>query len=296
MNNKLNGRVLYVPRGHDKTEDLCILADCIASSNADLFSQDDCAILIAAGERVQVIPDILREICLAYVITKHARETAEGWVVEYRPYEPDETTLGAVLITAKTFKEGSLACRLPKAPGTPIRLSEQQVREIKYRLSIGEPATDRSVAPYRCRNRQAAGALIARVFKSTGPIVEQKHRATEAALAVQWFSGSDGRTVDGRRKSLILSNGCFSTARWIFCVSPVASAVPDAAPRFWRHRCRSSFSRSHLHSYRVTARMPHVEEPVVAQLRAVARVWHEVATLSRATCRTHCSQKRDFDR
>ena len=115
-------------------------SDAIAASNADLFSQDDCVILIAAGERVQVIPDILREICLAYVVTKHARETADGWVVEYRPYEPDEMTLRALLITAKTFKEGSLACRLPKAPGTPVRLSEHQVQEIKYRLSTGEPA------------------------------------------------------------------------------------------------------------------------------------------------------------
>ncbi len=99
------GRKVYLPLGRDPVEDACILADCIACSSADLFDQDTCVIWIAAGRCVPVDPEVLREISKLFVVTKHPRETADGWNVEYRPHEPDEKTLHT-LLTAKTRTPG----------------------------------------------------------------------------------------------------------------------------------------------------------------------------------------------
>ena len=132
MNDKLNGRIVFLPRGRDQREDLNILADAIAASDADLFE----GIWITAGKCISITPDVLRKICTKYVVTKHARETADGWKVEYWPYEPDEMTLRALLM-AKTREDGSLIARLPKAPSEPVKLSEQQQRQVRDRLGIG---------------------------------------------------------------------------------------------------------------------------------------------------------------
>jgi hypothetical protein len=118
-------------------EDLNLLADCIAGSNADLFGQGDCIFWIAAGKRVPVNPNVLWEISTKYVVTKHPRETTNGWDVEFRPHEPDEMTLRA-LLTAKTPEEGGLIWRLPKGPSEPSKLSEQEQREVRMRLKTGE--------------------------------------------------------------------------------------------------------------------------------------------------------------
>jgi hypothetical protein len=135
---KLNGRKVYIPRGRDKQEDLNILADCIAASDADLFNDNDCLIWIAAGGRVPVTPEILRGICTKYVVTKHARETPDGWKVEYRPVEPDEMVLRTLLM-AKSREAGSLLLRVPKGLSEPARLSERHRQEVRDRLKIGEP-------------------------------------------------------------------------------------------------------------------------------------------------------------
>jgi hypothetical protein len=138
MKDAPGGRSIYIPRGRNPLEDLNILADCIAASDADLFNQDEGAIWITAGKRVPVNPNTLREICKKYVVTKHPRETAGGWEVAFRPYEPDEMTLRA-LLTAKTQEEGGLIWRLPKGQSEPRKLSERQREEVYARLKIGEP-------------------------------------------------------------------------------------------------------------------------------------------------------------
>ena len=149
MNDKLNGRRLYLPRGRDPREDLCILADTIATSEADLFNQDGHPIWITAGKCVSIIPAVLRDICTRYVATKHPRETANGWEVEYRAYEPDEMTLRA-LLKAKTLEEGGLVQRLPKMPGEPVRLTARQREEVQFRIKSGE-SPDRVANAYGAR-------------------------------------------------------------------------------------------------------------------------------------------------
>jgi hypothetical protein len=113
-----NGRSVYLPRGRDQTEDLNTLADCIAASSADLFNQDGCLIWITAGGCVQVNLERLRELVPKYVATKHLRKTAGVFEVEYRPYEPDQKALHA-LIMAKRREDGSLLARLPKTSSAP---------------------------------------------------------------------------------------------------------------------------------------------------------------------------------
>jgi hypothetical protein len=133
---KLNGRRVYLPIGRDRSEDACILADCIAGGNADLFDQDGSVMWVAAGRCVPVNPEVLREICKLFVVTKHPRENANGlWEVEYRPYESDQKTLHTLLM-AKTRAEGSLMARLPKGP---VTLNNYQQHEARGRIERGEP-------------------------------------------------------------------------------------------------------------------------------------------------------------
>jgi len=139
MDDKLGDRKLYLPRGRDPREDLCCLADTIAGSEAGLFNEDETPIWIVAGERVTVTLAALRKICTRYLVTRHQRKTADGWEVEYRPYEPDEMTLRA-LIGARDWQDGSLVQRLPKTPSAPVRLSPQRQDEALQRLRMGESA------------------------------------------------------------------------------------------------------------------------------------------------------------
>jgi hypothetical protein len=138
MDDKLGDRKLYLPRGRDSREDLCCLADTIAGSEAGLFNEDEAPIWIVAGERVMVTPAALRKICTRYLVTRHQRKTADGWEVEYRPYEPDEMTLRA-LLRARDWQDGSLVQRLPKTPSAQQQLSTQQLETVRTRLRTGEP-------------------------------------------------------------------------------------------------------------------------------------------------------------
>jgi len=78
-----------------------------------------------------VNPTRLREIITTNVVTKVMVLRADKWQAECLPYQPDETTLHALL------KEGTLAQRLPKAPSTPQRLTPQQRQELQARLANG---------------------------------------------------------------------------------------------------------------------------------------------------------------
>jgi hypothetical protein len=97
---------------------------------------NDCVIWIDGGKRVSVNPDMLRKICMRFVVTKHLRETAEGFEVEYRPYEPEQMALQTMLTTKTTREEGGLLWRLPRAPRV---LSKGECKDISERLQRGEP-------------------------------------------------------------------------------------------------------------------------------------------------------------
>jgi hypothetical protein len=135
------GRKVYLPRGRDPHEDLNLLSDCIAGSDAALFTDIGGGIFcIIAGKRVPVGQDVLRDVVMKYVVTKHAKQDADGnWSVEYRPLVLDDMILRALLV-ARAREDGALWARLPKEQGEPRQLSMQQLSEIKLRLKTGEPA------------------------------------------------------------------------------------------------------------------------------------------------------------
>jgi hypothetical protein len=137
MNDELGKRRLYVPRGRDPVEDLNILADCIAASDADLFEQNGAVVLLDKGRPVMVTPAILRETIKTHVKIKQMVNHGTVWKVEYSPCQPDEMTLRA-LLTAKTLEEGGLVQRLPKGPSEPHKLTPQQQQEVQVRLKTGE--------------------------------------------------------------------------------------------------------------------------------------------------------------
>ena len=81
--------------------------------------------------------DLLSKIIMKVVVTKHLVNRADKWEVEYRPCQPDDKTLRA-LLTAKTLEEGGLVWRLPKVPSEPQKLTPQQQQEVQVRLKTGE--------------------------------------------------------------------------------------------------------------------------------------------------------------
>jgi hypothetical protein len=63
----------------------------------------------------------------------------------YYSTEPDDSVLRA-LLTGKSMSDGGLACRLPRGPSEPSRLSPQQQREAIMRLKTGERASSIAAA------------------------------------------------------------------------------------------------------------------------------------------------------
>jgi hypothetical protein len=142
MTDELGNRQLYRPRGRDPIEDLCLLADCIAASDADLFDQGGGRTVgIDNGMVVGVNPAILLGIITRHIAIKvpvnHGTESQPAWKVEVQPYQPDNATVVA-LITAKTLADGSLAPRLPKMPSAPRRLTPHEREASIMRLKTGE--------------------------------------------------------------------------------------------------------------------------------------------------------------
>jgi hypothetical protein len=129
-----DGFTLYSPRGRSQSEDLDLLAECIANSKANLFNQDGSAIWIEGGNRTGVGTKVLADIIAKHVVTARPVQHGGSWTVEFCAIRSDEMTLRALL-----KEDGGLLRRLPKAPGEPRSLSEQQEREIRDRLRTGEP-------------------------------------------------------------------------------------------------------------------------------------------------------------
>jgi hypothetical protein len=83
-----DGLTLYSPHGRSQTEDLNLLADCIANSKADLFNDNGQIIWIHEGKRIGVGTKVLAEIIAKHVVTAwpvNHRGQLEG---QYRPHEP----------------------------------------------------------------------------------------------------------------------------------------------------------------------------------------------------------------
>jgi hypothetical protein len=86
MNDELNGRVVYSPRGRNAEDDL---AACILQA-AHVFMMDGQLTWIADGKRVPVFRDVVYELCQRFVVTEHPVNRAGKWIVERQPVVPDE--------------------------------------------------------------------------------------------------------------------------------------------------------------------------------------------------------------
>ena len=86
MNDELNGRVVYAPRGRNAEDDL---AACILQA-AHIFMMDGQLVWITDGRRVPVVRDVVVELCRRFVVTEHPVERDGKWIVERRPVVPDE--------------------------------------------------------------------------------------------------------------------------------------------------------------------------------------------------------------
>jgi hypothetical protein len=133
----MNDKLVYIPRGRDPLEDLNLLADCVAALNVDLFDQGGAVVRIDNGMLATVTPTILSDIIAKNIVLKLPMNPGTGWEVTFPPCQPDDKTLRALLMT-KTLEEGSLACRLPKVPSEPHKLTPQQQQEVQVRLKTGE--------------------------------------------------------------------------------------------------------------------------------------------------------------
>jgi hypothetical protein len=130
----------YRPRHQDLAEDLCILSDAIAISDADLFNRDGATVLIDQGVVVQVNPARLREIIAKHIRIKMVVDRDGVLEVTFVPYvlAAEDKTLRTLLMTER-IEDGNLAQRLPKMPGKEMKLTENQLQQVRDRLKIGEP-------------------------------------------------------------------------------------------------------------------------------------------------------------
>jgi hypothetical protein len=86
MNDESDGRVVYSPRGRNAEDDL---AACILRA-AKIFMMDDRLVWITDGKRVPVFRDVVIELCRRFVVTEMPVERDGKWIVERRPFVPDE--------------------------------------------------------------------------------------------------------------------------------------------------------------------------------------------------------------
>ena len=179
--NKLNGRQLLNPRGRDPAANICLLADCLAASGVDLFSEDNSVILVANGKKAAVTFDMLREICLVAVVTKQIVERDGIFEAVLVPYEPDHMTLRA-LLNARSLHEGSLALRLPKAPSVQ-QLSIQIRQQVSDRLRRGETA--QAIATQLNCEVETIEALRGGAGVARNSEIPWSHRAHAAAVKRQ---------------------------------------------------------------------------------------------------------------
>ena len=143
MNDELGNRVVYAPRGRNAEDDL---AACILRA-AKIFMMDGQLAWIADGKRVPVVRDVVIELCRQFVVTEHPVERDGKWIVERRPFVPDE-------LKVRNLIRESLPKRAPvvqaEAPPKPQEKPQRPREARRWR-----PDTPRLEA--RARGRKSRG-------------------------------------------------------------------------------------------------------------------------------------------
>src|SRR5262245_50215609 len=122
---KLNGRTVWERRDEDPYEDLIALAKAVTKSG-HIRKHDGRLVLLEAGAVRIMNREILAEHIRTHIVTEHwvncGTETEPNVQIQYRPVEPDEKTIRALLAepsTERTFmpalqKGASLLARVAR--------------------------------------------------------------------------------------------------------------------------------------------------------------------------------------
>ena len=164
MNDELNGRVVYAPRGRNAEDDL---AACILQA-AHIFRMDGQLVWITDGRRVPVVRDVVVELCRRFVVTEHPVERDGKWIVERRPFVPTE------LMVRNLIRE-SLPKRAPvvQPEAAPRPQEKPQVPSNPIEAARGAQVLARYAEPGGGRLRQEIEKGAQRVAE----FAEQKKRA-----------------------------------------------------------------------------------------------------------------------
>jgi hypothetical protein len=172
MNDELGDRVVYNPRGKNAEDDL---AACILQA-APIFQMDGQVVWIIDGKRAPVFRDVVYELCRRFIVTarpvNHGTEAEPDWVVEYRPFVPDE-------LMVRNLVRESLPRRAPvvwpeAAPPPP----EPEVRIYDPKTQAEMAAGERLVARYA-----SGGAERRQQELEAGQWAAAKHRSRGSTAA-----------------------------------------------------------------------------------------------------------------
>jgi hypothetical protein len=157
MNDELGDRVVYSPRGRNAEDDL---AACILQAT-HIFMMDGQLVWITDGKRVPVFRDVMIELCRRFVVTEHPVERDGKWVVELRPFVPDELMVRNLIRESlpkrvTVVRPEAAPALAPEAPGLPddhpevaagrrqlARHAEQGNSRLQEELEAGRMATAR---------------------------------------------------------------------------------------------------------------------------------------------------------
>src|SRR5262245_2699722 len=137
--NTVEDRRIFAWRG---ANDVSRLADLIADLCAcELFNLNGSLVRLHANRPIPVTLDLMRTLIAKYVVgVRPVDRGAAGWDVEIQPFEFPNLPNADKEPNQKTLVDlmGRLLDLVAKAPREPSALTDQQEREIRQRLQMGE--------------------------------------------------------------------------------------------------------------------------------------------------------------
>jgi hypothetical protein len=146
MNNGLDGRVVYSPRGRNAEDDL---AECMVAAT-DIFLIGDQLIWIDGGRYIPVVRQVVLEICRRFVVTKHpvnrGTEAKPDWVVERRPVIPNELTVRNLIRESLPRRAPVVQPEAPPMPQEAPQVPSNPVEAARGAEVLARYAQDRHAA------------------------------------------------------------------------------------------------------------------------------------------------------